>query len=218
LLPIVFTKLQNNNVYLNTFWVTGVGFISNIFTLLIIDRVGRRALMSSTFIITGILTAVVGISEDPVYVLVMSMLSNFFSSFPWAVVYTYTPEFYPTSFRASGMGTCSAFTRLAGIVSPLVGEVLLKQSYFIPFLTFGIAFFLGGVASIFLPRETLGATLEDVAGESHFLPNSKSHFGVEQLSTMGDSVPPSRDDLTSSLLDEEEQQIPSASNDTAINV
>ncbi|EFC40996.1 sugar transporter [Naegleria gruberi] len=214
LLPIVFIKLQNNNVYLNTFYVTGVGFISNIFTLFIIDRISRRALMSSTFIITGLLTAVVGISEDPIYVLVFSMLSNFFSSFPWAVVYTYTPEFYPTSFRATGMGTCSAFTRLAGTITPIVGEVLLKENYFIPFLVFGIAFFISGVAAIFLPRETLGQALEDVSGESHFLPNSKSHFQVETLGTP--SVPSSSTDLTSSLL--EEDKIYTASNDTAINV
>ncbi|KAG2386213.1 hypothetical protein C9374_002659 [Naegleria lovaniensis] len=221
LLPIVFVKLQDNNVYLNTFWVTGVGFISNIITLFVIDRISRRALMSSTFIVTGILTAVVGVSEDPIYVLVLSMLSNFFSSFPWAVVYTYTPEFYPTAFRATGMGTCSAFTRLAGTITPIVGEVLLKSNYFFPFLVFGIAFFVAGICGIFLPRDTLGVALEDVAGESHFLPNSKSHFGVEQLSTYGDSAPPSVDDLTSSLLNEEKDRNEGynpPSNETAINV
>ena len=112
------------------------------------------------------------------------------------------------------MGTCSAFTRLAGTITPIVGEVLLKENYFIPFLVFGIAFFISGVAAIFLPRETLGQALEDVSGESHFLPNSKSHFQVETLGTP--SVPSSSTDLTSSLL--EEDKIYTASNDTAINV
>lgn len=80
-------------------------------------------------------------------------------------MYTYTSEVYPTSCRATGMGLCSTLTRLGGTVTPLIGEALLSQAYFIPFLTYGVALGLCGVLALFLPYETLGRELTDFVGE-----------------------------------------------------
>ncbi|EFC44037.1 predicted protein, partial [Naegleria gruberi] len=161
LIPIVFEKIQHNNVYLNSFYVTSVGFISNILTLFIIDKMSRRTLMGITFIFTGIFTALVGVSNNPYSVLTFSMLANFMSSFPWALLYTYTPEFYPTSIRTTGMGACSVFTRLAGAITPMFGTLVLESGYFIPFLTYGIALIIAGICSFLLRKETLNSTLQD---------------------------------------------------------
>jgi hypothetical protein len=48
----------------------------------------------------------------------------------------------------------------------LIGEELLNKSYWLPFLTFGIALILSGVLSFFLPYETVGVELQDVIGET----------------------------------------------------
>lgn len=43
--------------------------------------------------------------------------------------YVYTPEVYPTSLRAVGVGSCSAMARLGAMVTPYVAQVcVLKQN------------------------------------------------------------------------------------------
>lgn len=37
--------------------------------------------------------------------------------------YVYTPEVYPTSLRAVGVGSCSAMARLGAMVTPYVAQV-----------------------------------------------------------------------------------------------
>lgn len=40
--------------------------------------------------------------------------------------YVYTPEVYPTSLRAVGVGSCSAMARFGAMVTPYVAQVLKK--------------------------------------------------------------------------------------------
>lgn len=42
----------------------------------------------------------------------------------FAVIYTYTPEVYPTSIRTLGTGTASAASRVAGTIQILACSVL----------------------------------------------------------------------------------------------
>lgn len=42
--------------------------------------------------------------------------------------YVYTPEVYPTSLRAVGVGSCSAMARLGAMVTPYVAQVKLKSN------------------------------------------------------------------------------------------
>jgi len=37
--------------------------------------------------------------------------------------YVYTPEVYPTSMRAIGLGSCSGMARIGAIVTPFVAQV-----------------------------------------------------------------------------------------------
>lgn len=39
--------------------------------------------------------------------------------------YVYTPEVYPTSLRAVGVGSCSAMARLGAMVTPYVAQVCI---------------------------------------------------------------------------------------------
>ncbi|KAL0481391.1 hypothetical protein AKO1_012697 [Acrasis kona] len=166
IIPIVFSKIKTVNPYTSMLIVTGVNFASNVVTMFVLDRIPRRTLTVSSFIFSGICTVFVGISSVYASILYNSMISVFISGFAWSVVYTYTPESYPTQFRATAMGTCSLWTRLAGTLTPLCGTLMLTTGFLLPFVVYGSALFVAGISSIFLPLETLGRKLDDVAVDS----------------------------------------------------
>ena len=71
--------------------------------------------MGIFFLIAGFLTFLTGLYSNAIYVLVFSAAVNFASTSPWGVIFAYTPEVYPTTLRASAMGTCAFWTRVAEI-------------------------------------------------------------------------------------------------------
>jgi putative MFS transporter len=171
LIPIEFqgesgNAFRSSSVYTQSLIVIGVGIFGFSLVSIVMDRVGRRPLLTVTFLIAGVLTSCIAINSNRTFVLVIATCVNFVSCFPWAVMYTYTPEVFPTVIRATGMGVCSAFTRLAGTITPIVGEVLLRENRVYPFLTFGIALCISGICAALLPIETLGRVLEDGVQDS----------------------------------------------------
>src|SRR2546422_11455323 len=49
---------------------------------------------------------------------IWAALLSFFNLGAWGVVYSYTPELYPTSVRATGSGVAAAGGRIGGIIGP----------------------------------------------------------------------------------------------------
>lgn len=165
IIPIIFDRLNPGRdksfVYRDTLIMISVGVLGYFVVALIINRIGRRWLMGITFVIAGIFTCLVAASSNATYVLIMAILINFFSSAPWSIIYTYTPEVYPTELRSTGVGACAVFTRLAGTITPLCGESLLGVGFIWPFITYGIALLIAGIGSLLLPIETLNRPLQD---------------------------------------------------------
>jgi MFS transporter, putative metabolite:H+ symporter len=75
----------------------------------------------------------------------------------YAAIYSYTPEVYPTGFRATGMGLASAFGRVRGILAPLIigfGGVFTITT---------IVLLIGALTVLALGIRTAGKTLEQIA-------------------------------------------------------
>jgi putative MFS transporter len=72
----------------------------------------------------------------------------------WGALYAFTPELYPTSDRATGMGAAGAAARLGGLLAPTAIAPIAAQS-----LTVASCFFAGflvvaAVAGISIDVET----------------------------------------------------------------
>lgn len=56
---------------------------------------------------------------------------SFFNLGAWGVVYTYTPELYPTRVRALASGWAAAIGRIGGILAPtVVGYMVIGENGF----------------------------------------------------------------------------------------
>ena len=51
-------------------------------------------------------------------------LLSYFNLGAWGVVYTLSPELYPTALRATGAGTAAAVGRIGGIIGPFLTSTL----------------------------------------------------------------------------------------------
>jgi len=92
------------------------------------------------------------------------LLMQFFLFGMWAVLYTYTPELYPTSARATGSGFASAVGRIGSLLGPLVTGLVFPVTgqggvFALGALCFAVA---AGVVWLF-GMETRGKTLEELS-------------------------------------------------------
>ena len=81
------------------------------------------------------------------------------------MLYTYTPEQYPTNIRAFGSGWASAVGRIGGIVAPLVvtNMMVLPNGFSNVFMMFTVVLFAVAAVVFVLGEETKGKTLESIS-------------------------------------------------------
>ncbi|WP_374442169.1 MFS transporter [Pseudomonas panipatensis] len=90
---------------------------------------------------------------------------QFFLFGMWAVLYTYTPELYPTSARATGSGFASAVGRVGSLLGPTVSGLILPVAGQGGVFSLGALCFLLAAAVVWgFGIETRGRTLEELAG------------------------------------------------------
>jgi MFS transporter, putative metabolite:H+ symporter len=96
-------------------------------------------------------------------------LVSFFNLGAWGVVYSYTPELYPTDVRGSGSGWAAGVGRIGGIVGPyLVGLMLgvWQLGTLVVFSMFAGVLLVIAANVWLLGEETRGRALEEIAGQA----------------------------------------------------
>jgi sugar phosphate permease len=88
LIPIVFHKMGTVNVFLSTLIVNSVGLISNFVVIMVMDRIPRVPHLAVSYTAAAIATVLIGISNNYIAIVVVAMISNFLTSFPWGTFLT----------------------------------------------------------------------------------------------------------------------------------
>jgi hypothetical protein len=81
--------------------------------------------------------------------------------------YLIKSEVYPTALRATGFSACNILFRIGNTITPILSQQFLSVGIYYPYMSYGITFFIGGIAALFLPIETTGRALQDEVSEDN---------------------------------------------------
>ncbi|HEX9013846.1 MAG TPA: MFS transporter [Anaerolineaceae bacterium] len=132
----------------------------------LVEKIGRKATFVSYLLCAAIGSYFFGqvalAAKDIPEILVWGSIISFFNLGAWGVVYTYTPELYPTRLRGSGSGWAAAVGRLFAFLAPLsiAVQIALFGSDATVFLAFTGVMILGGLIVLLFGPETRGRSLE----------------------------------------------------------
>jgi putative MFS transporter len=93
---------------------------------------------------------------------------SFFMNGTYAGIYAYTPELYPTAFRATGMGVASSFGRVGGLAAPLIIGFTYNRIGFVGVFTITTCVLIvGALAVAILGMSTKGRSLEQITAKEY---------------------------------------------------
>ena len=130
----------------------------------LVDIIGRRYTLSSFLLMSGVCAYFFGNAETASNLLMWGAAMSFFNLGAWGVIYTYTPELYPTAIRALGSGWAAGFGRIGGMLAPMLVGVLLAHGAPINliFLMFASVFVIISVIVLSLGIESKKKSLEEI--------------------------------------------------------
>ena len=131
----------------------------------LVERIGRKYTLAIYLAACAVCAYFFGQGESPTEVLIWGCLISFFNLGAWGVVYTYTPELYPTRIRAFGSGWAAAAGRFGGILAPTaVGYMITGAGGFAKVFGMFTAVMLLVAAVVWLiGEETKGKALEEIS-------------------------------------------------------
>ena len=133
----------------------------------LVERWGRKPTLITYLLGTAVSALLFGTAGTGIVAFIALALLSFFNLGAWGVVYTYSPELYPTAVRATGAGVAAAVGRIGGIIGPFLTPVIVA----IPqigqtgvFVIFVVLLVITALSVWLLAEETKGRSLEEISG------------------------------------------------------
>ncbi|CAK8672379.1 unnamed protein product [Clavelina lepadiformis] len=160
------TGSLNGNPFLNFFLIALVEIPANLGAVAVIKAWGRRPTICICNVIAGIclLCMMFTPNSEPTINVMLVLIGKFGTTASFSCIYLYTAELYPTPLRGNGVGICSGWARIGGMVSLLI-IMLGDISQNLPFIVFGFIAALAGVSILLLP-ETKGLPLPETTHDT----------------------------------------------------
>lgn len=148
-------------VYRNTLILALAQIPGYLLAAFLVDRVGRRATLTAYLLGSAVFAFLFTLVVSPEGSLLASSLLSFSLLGAWGALYAFTPELFPTSARSTGMGWASGMARLASVLAPTVGALLLSSRLSLAVGLFAALFVVGAAAALLIGEETNGRRLAD---------------------------------------------------------
>ncbi|XP_072455088.1 solute carrier family 22 member 13-like isoform X2 [Notamacropus eugenii] len=149
------------DIYLTQLIFGAVEVPARLSSIFMLQKFGRRKSQMGTLIMGGLMCLIIIFipSKYPTVTTVLAVIGKFATSAAFTISYVYSAELFPTVIRQTGMGLVAIFSRIAGILTPLV-TLLGEYHASIPMAIYGTLPVLVGILSVMLP-ETKGKILKD---------------------------------------------------------
>lgn len=145
----------------------GAGFL--------VEKLGRRKTMAAML---GVCLAALFalIFNPPGWVgVILLAISRMGINGSIATLWTFTPEAYPTTLRATGLGVANSLSKLATAGTPFVSTALSDSTLYIAVIIFGLCCVLGIAAALLLPFDTSKSALPSTLGALMTLHKPQKH-------------------------------------------
>ena len=120
---------------------------------------GRRPTLIGFLVLSAAGCFLYVVAASPALVASATMLMSFALLGAWGALYAFTPEIYPTSVRATGMGTAGAMARLGGLLAPSAVALVVAVSFEAAIGLFSALLLIAAAATFAIDVETRGAPL-----------------------------------------------------------
>ncbi|KAG7473318.1 hypothetical protein MATL_G00094400 [Megalops atlanticus] len=139
-------------VYMEGFVTAASNLPGNIFTILLMDIVGGKILLSCSLLVSGVSVFFIWMVKTKAQSLVMSCVFSAVSVTSWNALDVVSTELYPTQLRSSALGFFTGVGRVGAIMGNVVFGQLMDSNCAVPVLLVSVLLFSGGLAALRLPH------------------------------------------------------------------
>ena len=156
--PQVFAALGVDDPKASIIGSNSVAFIGALAGMLVIERVGRRSLLLTSFYVMVVTLAVIGAwgSAPALVLIVCFVLFAFFNAISGDLTGVYPSEIFPSELRSTGVGFASAMSRIGAAGGTFLLPLGIKAFGIGPSVLIGAAICVGGlvVTHLWAPETT----------------------------------------------------------------
>ncbi|XP_030630226.1 synaptic vesicle glycoprotein 2B [Chanos chanos] len=138
-------------VYAEGFITAASNLPGNIFTILLMDFVGGKILLSCSLLLSSISVFFIWLLKTKTQSLIMSCIFSGVSVISWNALDVISTELYPTQLRSSALGFFTGVGRVAAIMGNVTFGQLVDSNCAVPVLLVSALLLSGGLAALKLP-------------------------------------------------------------------
>ncbi|MDX3926845.1 MAG: MFS transporter [Shinella sp.] len=94
-----------------------------------VEAWGRKPTLIGFLLLSAVGTLAYGLGQTTGVIVSATLLMSFALLGTWGAIYAFTPEIYPTTLRASGMGTAGSVARFGGLLAPSIVAPIMASSF-----------------------------------------------------------------------------------------
>lgn len=139
-------------VYMEGFIIAASNLPGNIFTILMMDSTGGKALLSCSLLVSSLSVFLIYVVQTKTQSLVLSCIFSGVSVIAWNALDVVGTELYPTQLRSSALGFFTGVGRVAAITGNIAFGKLVDTNCAVPILLVSGLLLTGGLAALLLPQ------------------------------------------------------------------
>ncbi|CAL1594682.1 unnamed protein product [Knipowitschia caucasica] len=139
-------------VYMEGFFIAASNLPGNIFTILMMDNIGGKALLCCSLLLSSLSVFLIYLVKTKSHSLLLSCVFSGVSVMVWNALDVVGTELYPTHLRSSALGFFTGVGRVAAIMGNMVFGGLVDTDCAVPILLVSGLLLTGGIAALWLPQ------------------------------------------------------------------